>query len=117
MRGASFLPRRSRVSASLKKPSTLGKVALFFTAGFRPTAILRGSKKRSFPASAGVWQPHLEPRARALFSNHHQAAGKQPRLSRSSSMGPWPSYGSNGMPWRGLDTEARVFRSIFAEVL
>ena len=71
----------------------------------------------SFPANAGVWQPHLEPRARALFSNHHQAAGKQPRLSRSSSMGPWPSYGSNGMPWRGLDTEARVFRSIFAEVL
>ena len=39
----------------------------------------------------------LSPRARAPFSNHRQAAGNQPRLSRGFSMGPWPSRGSNGL--------------------
>ena len=42
--------------------------------------------------------PILSPRTRAPFSNHRQAAGNQPRLSRGFSMGPWPSRGSNGFP-------------------
>ena len=50
----------------------------------------RSGYRGSFPANAGVWQPHLEPPARAPFSNHRQTAGNQSRLSRGSSMGPWP---------------------------
>ena len=29
----------------------------------------------SFPANAGVWQPHLEPPARAVLANHHHDRG------------------------------------------
>jgi hypothetical protein len=67
------------------------------------------ARSGAFPRTQESGSPIWSPRARAPFSNHHQTAGKQPRLSRGFSMGPWPSRGSNGLPWRGLDTEARVF--------
>ena len=37
----------------------------------------------SFPANAGVWQPHLEPPARTVLSNHHHDRDFESRLSRS----------------------------------
>ena len=55
-----------------------------------------------FPRKQESGSPIWSPRARAPFSNHHQTAGKQSRLSRGFSMGPWPLRGSNGLPWRAL---------------
>ena len=37
----------------------------------------------SFPANAGVWQPHLEPPARTVPPNHHHDRDFESRLSRS----------------------------------
>ena len=110
MRGASFFTRQSRVSASLKSyyraglkvPFSHGWPPAYCGTAKRPGAVL-SRESRSLVA------PSWSPRARAPFSNHHQTAGKQSRLSRGFSMGPWPLRGSNGWPWRGLGTGARVF--------
>ena len=67
------------------------------------------ARSGAFPRTQESGSPNWSPCARAPFSNHHQTAGKQSRLSRGFSMGPWPLRGSNGWPWRGLGTEARVF--------
>ena len=88
------------VSPLARKTHLGGRRCRFRTAALSVfTPILRAGQERSFPANAGVRQPHLEPpRARAVLKPP-QTAGKQPRLSRGFSMGPWPSRGSNGLPW------------------
>ena len=108
-------------SASLQKLSTLSALGLkvpfshgcpfcFYshTAG-RPGALL-SRESRSLAA------PSEPARARAVLKPP-SGRGKQPRLSRGSSMGAWPSRRSNGLPLLRLDTEARVFRVIFVKVL